>query len=56
MSDSPVDRTAADQESATWARDLAGTGPEHDAAVARLHAMLPPVSRSELSAGAPGSR
>lgn len=47
--DSVVDRSAADQESAAWVRDLAGTGPGHDAAVARLHAMLLRVSRSELS-------
>jgi RNA polymerase sigma-70 factor, ECF subfamily len=48
VSDSAVDR-AADPGSATWLRELAGTGREHEAAVARLHAMLLRVSRAELS-------
>jgi RNA polymerase sigma-70 factor, ECF subfamily len=37
-----------DESTALWLRTLAGTGPEHDAAVARLHALLLRVSRSEL--------
>ena len=38
-----------DEDTATWVRTLSGAGPEHDAAVARLHAMLLRVSRAELS-------
>lgn len=49
--DSAVDRAGpvADSESDAWLRALAGAGPEHDAAVARLHALLLRVCRAELS-------
>jgi RNA polymerase sigma-70 factor (ECF subfamily) len=36
-----------DQESSAWLRDLAGAGPEHDRAVARLHGLLLRVARAE---------
>jgi hypothetical protein len=55
VTDSAVERAAhgtvlaADRDSTAWVRELAGTGPEHDAAVARLHAMLLRISRAELS-------
>jgi RNA polymerase sigma-70 factor (ECF subfamily) len=48
VSDSAVERTA-DPDSAAWLRELGGTGPGHEAAVARLHALLLRVSRAELS-------
>lgn len=38
-----------DEDTATWVSTLSCAGPEHDAAVARLHAMLLRVSRAELS-------
>lgn len=38
-----------EHESASWVNALTGTGPAHDAAVTRLHAMLLPVCRSEVN-------
>jgi RNA polymerase sigma-70 factor (ECF subfamily) len=54
MSDPAVARPdeaspVTDEDTATWVSTLSCAGPEHDAAVARLHAMLLRVSRAELS-------
>ncbi len=38
-----------DEDTAEWVRSLSLAGPEHDAAVARLHALLLRVSRAELA-------
>ena len=38
-----------EQDSAAWVSALTATGPEHDAAVARLHAMLLRVCRAEVN-------
>src|SRR5690349_6573738 len=41
--------TPPDPESAAWVRALAGTGPAHDDAVRRLHALLLRAARFELA-------
>jgi RNA polymerase sigma-70 factor (ECF subfamily) len=53
MSDRPATEAVSapqpvDDDTAEWVRWLSGTGPEQDAAVARLHALLLRVSRAEL--------
>src|SRR6516162_7941002 len=42
-----------DPDSAEWLAALAGTGPPHEAALARLHAMLVRVARREAARRAP---
>jgi RNA polymerase sigma-70 factor (ECF subfamily) len=41
-------RTFAEADSAAWLAALAGAGPDHDAALARLHALLLRAARFEL--------
>jgi RNA polymerase sigma-70 factor (ECF subfamily) len=41
-------RSFADADSPAWVAALGGTGPDHDAAVARLHALLLRAARFEL--------
>ena len=40
-------------DSAAWLADLAGTGPQQEAALARLHAMLVRIARREAARRAP---
>jgi hypothetical protein len=40
---------AADAESRGWVEDLAGAGPRHEQATARLHALLLRAARFEIS-------
>jgi RNA polymerase sigma-70 factor, ECF subfamily len=54
-------RTAAaaarlDAESAEWLRALAGTGPQRDAALVRLHGLLMRIARSEVARRGPRLR
>jgi RNA polymerase sigma-70 factor (ECF subfamily) len=42
-------RDALDAESAAWLRALDGAGPEHDAAVERLHALLRRAAATEVA-------
>ena len=42
------DRHSPDRESRGWVRALADTGPEHEAAVERLHALLLRAARFEV--------
>jgi RNA polymerase sigma-70 factor (ECF subfamily) len=42
-----------DPDSAAWLADLAGTGPQQEAALARLHAMLVRIARREAARRAP---
>ena len=42
-------RAGLDQESAAWVGELAADSPARDAAVARLHALLPRVTRAECA-------
>jgi RNA polymerase sigma-70 factor (ECF subfamily) len=42
-----------DPDSAAWMADLAGTGPQQEAALARLHAMLVRIARREAARRAP---
>jgi RNA polymerase sigma-70 factor (ECF subfamily) len=56
--DSGVEQTPAamprlDPDSAGWLRMLAGTGPEREAALARLHEMLVRIARGEVGRRAP---
>jgi RNA polymerase sigma-70 factor, ECF subfamily len=56
--ESGVERPAAamprlDPDSAAWMADLAGTGPQQEAALARLHAMLVRIARREAARRAP---
>lgn len=44
-----ADGATVEQDSAWWVRALTASGPEHDAAVARLHGMLLRVCRAELN-------
>jgi RNA polymerase sigma-70 factor (ECF subfamily) len=46
---SKPDRHSPDRESLGWVRALAGTGPEHHAAVERLHALLLRAARFEVA-------
>jgi RNA polymerase sigma-70 factor (ECF subfamily) len=56
----PSHRPPADAESTAWVQALAGAGPRHDAAVARLHALLLRAAHFEIArrrqgyAGRPG--
>jgi RNA polymerase sigma-70 factor, ECF subfamily len=52
------DRHSPDRESLGWVRALADTGPEHEAAVERLHALLLRAARFEVGRRRPavGSR
>ena len=43
-----------DPDSAAWLRDLASTGPQQEAALARLHAMLVRIARREAARRGPG--
>jgi RNA polymerase sigma-70 factor, ECF subfamily len=43
-----------DPDSAAWLRDLAGTGQQQEAALARLHAMLVRIARREAARRGPG--
>jgi RNA polymerase sigma-70 factor (ECF subfamily) len=45
-----------DAESARWLRELSSAGAERDAAVARLHALLLRIARSEVRRRSPQSR
>ena len=45
----PLDGNALDIESLGWVRALAGTGPEHEDAVERLHALLLRAARVEVA-------
>ena len=45
-----------DAETAEWVRVLAGAGPEHDAALVRLHAMLVRIARAEVARRGPRLR
>lgn len=56
--ESGVERPSAtapllDPDSAAWLRDLAGPGPQQEAALARLHAMLVRIARREAARRAP---
>jgi len=44
-----ADRRAPDAESLGWVRALSGTGPEHEEAVERLHALLLRAARFEVN-------
>jgi RNA polymerase sigma-70 factor, ECF subfamily len=44
-----VTRTAAAEDSASWLRDLRTTGPAHDDAVSRLHALVLRATRFEVA-------
>lgn len=45
----PARRTGADGDSRDWVSELSDSGPVHDQAVARLHALLLRVARREVS-------
>jgi RNA polymerase sigma-70 factor, ECF subfamily len=45
-----------DPDSAEWLRVLAGTGPQREAALARLHEMLVRIARGEVGRRGPGLR
>ncbi len=45
-----------DAESAEWLRALAGTGPQRDEALARLHGLLVRIARSEVARRGPRLR
>jgi RNA polymerase sigma-70 factor (ECF subfamily) len=49
-------KPALDPDSAEWLRALRSTGPERDAALVRLHALLLRIARAELRRRAPGVR
>ena len=48
--------TRIDDETAEWVRLLAGTGPEREAAVGRLHAILVRIARAEVARRGPRLR
>jgi RNA polymerase sigma-70 factor (ECF subfamily) len=52
----PVTAAALDAESAEWLRVLAETGPQREAALARLHAMLVRIARGEVARRGPRLR
>jgi RNA polymerase sigma-70 factor (ECF subfamily) len=54
--ETPVTAARLDAESAEWLRVLAGTGPQREAALARLHGMLVRVAHGEVRRRAPRLR
>src|SRR5947209_20463978 len=61
LADSGVEKTPAaaagmDPESAEWLRLLACTGPQREAALARLHELLVRIARGEVGRRAPRLR
>ena len=54
--EAPVPASRLDAESAEWLRVLAGTGPQREAALARLHEMLVRVARAEVRRRGPRLR
>jgi RNA polymerase sigma-70 factor (ECF subfamily) len=53
---STVPAARLDPESAEWLRALAGPGPQHEAALARLHGMLVRIARAEVRRRGPRVR
>jgi hypothetical protein len=49
----PVPASGFDPESAEWLRVLAGTGPQWEAALARLHGMLVRVAHGQVALRGP---
>jgi RNA polymerase sigma-70 factor (ECF subfamily) len=56
MQRSVASATRIDDETAEWVRLLASTGPEREAAVDRLHAMLVRIARAEVARRGPRLR
>ena len=54
--EAPVTAARLDAESAEWLRVLAGTGPQREAALARLHGMLVRIARGEVRRRGPRLR
>jgi RNA polymerase sigma-70 factor (ECF subfamily) len=52
----PAAAPRLDAESAEWLRALAGTGPQRDAALARLHGLLLRIARGEVARRGPRLR
>jgi RNA polymerase sigma-70 factor, ECF subfamily len=52
----PVNRVVLDAESAEWLRVLGGTGPQREAALARLHGMLVRIAQAEVRRRGPRLR
>ena len=55
IQDQGLDRHSPDRESRGWLRALASTGPEHRAAVERLHALLLRAARFEVGRRRPAA-